>query len=144
MTDVTAPPRPPAARLKRHGVLARQVKIEPLVDRWYAWTHLLSPVQQALNLAFRYLPIARSFVANPAVHIAAAEDPEMFGGPFLSLPLSAVDDVRRYIAATETDRGEALAFAHALRDFETRMKASASGYSLDEFRGQAGCARWPH
>lgn len=135
MTDITAQPRPVDQVLKA-GVLARNVKIEPLVDRWYAWTHLLCPVQQALNLTFRYLPIARSFVANPAVHIAAAEDPTMFGGPFLSLPLSAVDAVRRYVAQTEVDRAEALSLAQALRDFETRLKTTSSGYSLDEFRTQ--------
>ena len=47
------------------GFLKSGVKLEPLVDRWYAWPLQLAPAQQALNLAFRYLPTVRSFIAAP-------------------------------------------------------------------------------
>jgi L-ascorbate metabolism protein UlaG (beta-lactamase superfamily) len=118
------------------GVIAPNVKIEPLVDRWYAWTHLLSPVQGALNLAFRFLPVARSFVAAPAVHAAATQDPTMYGGPFMELPGGAVDEVRRYVGEMETGRAEALAFARQFREYELHLQSTATGYSLNEMREQ--------
>ena len=53
--------------------LKPDVKIELLVGRWFAWPHLISPVQHAMNIAFRHLPLMQSFVANPQVHVAAAD-----------------------------------------------------------------------
>ncbi|WP_332770536.1 MBL fold metallo-hydrolase [Phenylobacterium sp.] len=113
--------------------LDRGVKIEPLVDRWSAWPHLLSPVTQALNLNFRYLPLARSFVSAPNIHIAANDDPTMFGGPFLGLPVEAVQDVSRYIVEVESRRGAALSFAQQFREFDVTLQ-SADGYCLNDFR----------
>ena len=74
--------------------LKPDVKIELLVGRWFAWPHLISPVQHAMNIAFRHLPLMQSFVANPQVHIAAANDPDMLGGPFLDLPETAVPEIK--------------------------------------------------
>ncbi len=114
--------------------LREDAKLEPLVDRWYAWPHLMSPVQQAMNLAFRYLPIARSFVANPEAHVSASRDPEMFGGPFMELPASAAAAVKAYVAETERNRSRAIAFAGALRSADGQLVAKAAGYSLDGFK----------
>jgi L-ascorbate metabolism protein UlaG (beta-lactamase superfamily) len=111
------------------------VKLEPLVDRWYAWPHLLAPAQQALNLEFRYLPIVRSFLASPAVHVAASSDPNLYGGPFLDLPLTAVDVAKDYLADTERRRSDALEFARALRKFDALLQA-ATGFSLEEYRAK--------
>jgi L-ascorbate metabolism protein UlaG (beta-lactamase superfamily) len=117
----------------REAILDPSVKIEPLVDRWYAWPHLLAPAQQALNLAYRYLPAAKSFVAAPSVHIAAAQNPEMFGGPFLDLPEAAVSQVRAYVAEVESRRSVALRFADQLRAFNIELQR-ADGYCLDGLR----------
>ena len=57
--------------------------------RWFAWPHLIAPVQHAMNIAFRHLPLMQSFVATPQVHIAASKEfpkKDMLGGPFLDLP----------------------------------------------------------
>lgn len=117
-----------------HTYLASDAKIEPLVDRWYAWPHLLAPAPQAMNLAFRYLSIARSFIEDPDLHFAAASDPSMLGGPFVELPLEAVDQMRSYITETELNRAPALMFAEEFRRFDALLQASAKGSSLDEFR----------
>ena len=118
----------------REMFLDTTVKIEPLVDRWAAWPHLLSPVQQALNLTFRFLPIARSFVASPASHVAASKNPNLFGGPFLDLPETAVERVIQYISRIEDNRSEAIAFAREFREFDLALQVSATGYSLDAFQ----------
>lgn len=114
--------------------LDTSVKIEPLVDRWYAWPHLLAPVQQAINLAYRYLPGARSFVSSPRIHAAAAKNPDMFGGPFIDLPETAVDDMRKLIKETEVARKDALAFVEAFRKLDKEIQATAAGGSLDPIK----------
>jgi L-ascorbate metabolism protein UlaG (beta-lactamase superfamily) len=115
------------------ATLRPDVRLEPLVDRWYAWPHLLSPVQQALNLAYRYLPTAKSFITAPTIHSSAARDPEMFGGPFLALDENQVEAVRRYVQETETSRHEALTVARSIRELDAQLQR-ADGYSLEEFR----------
>src|SRR2546423_12717570 len=98
--------------------LRSAVKIEPLANRWPAWPHLISPAQHALNIAFRHIPNLKSFVTTPTVHIAAAEDPSLFGGPFVSLRECDVPDVRRLLQQTEKASAHLIAFAHALREFD--------------------------
>lgn len=120
----------------RAAMLDSRVCVEPLVDRWYAWPHLLAPAQQALNLAFRYIPTLRSFASAPAVHLAASRDPEMYGGPFVDLPEAAVEAVQSYLERTERERADALAFARAFREFDRQLQ-SADGFCLDDFRETA-------
>jgi L-ascorbate metabolism protein UlaG (beta-lactamase superfamily) len=57
--------------------------IEPLVDNWYAWPHLISPATAAFNIKERHLKIMNSYIHAPLVHAAAIKDPRMLGGPFI-------------------------------------------------------------
>jgi hypothetical protein len=72
--------------------LRPEAKLEPLVCRFYAWPHLIAPAQLALHIAFRFVPLLRSFIDNPGVHVAASTDPGMYGGPFIDL---GKDDLTR-------------------------------------------------
>lgn len=117
----------------RKAMLRPEVKIEPLVNSWHAWPHLLSPPQWALNLAFRYLPAVRSFLAAPSVHVAAASNPKLFGGPFVTLGVEFSDRLRCYLQDIEARHGTALGFAADVRMFSAKLR-EASGFSLDDYR----------
>jgi L-ascorbate metabolism protein UlaG (beta-lactamase superfamily) len=111
--------------------LASDTKIEPLVFRWYAWSHLVSPMQHALNLAFRQLPMLKSFIANPGVHEAASKNPKMLGGSFLELKQSDVTSVRTLLQDI-TQRGAGLlGFAEDLLKLDRQLQKSETGFSLD-------------
>jgi len=125
--------------MERHAdrvYLKAEVNIEPLVCRWYAWSHLIAPVQLALHLKYRILPLMRSFVDNPAVHISANSDPEMYGGPFVALRQEDVERVRLLIDETEQGCAGLLGFAEDFRAFDARLQESANGYSLNEYYAQ--------
>ncbi|HJR72300.1 MAG TPA: MBL fold metallo-hydrolase [Luteimonas sp.] len=111
--------------------LAADTKLEPLVFRWYAWGHLVSPVQLALNLAFRHLPMLRSFIANPGVHEAAAKNPKMLGGAFLELKQSDVAAVRALQQDIMQRGAPLLGFAEELIKFDRQLQKSETGFSLD-------------
>lgn len=113
--------------------LKPDVKIELLVGRWFAWAHLIAPVQHAMNIAFRHLPSMQSFVATPQVHIAAAKDPNMLGGPFLDLPESAVPEIKALIRQTTTQFAELIAFAEEIKAFDQALQDGANGFCLYEF-----------
>ena len=113
--------------------LRSNVKMELLVCRWFAWAHLISPVQHAMNIAFGHLPIMKSFVSAPQVHLAAAKDPKLIGAPFVHLPASAVPMVRELIDQTMTACQDLIAFARSLRAFDQTLRDGAKGYCLSDF-----------
>jgi L-ascorbate metabolism protein UlaG (beta-lactamase superfamily) len=113
--------------------LKPDVKIELLAGRWFAWSHLISPVQHAMNIAFRHLPMMQSFVVTPQVHIAACKDPSLLGGPFLDLPESAVPEIKTLIQHTITQFKELIAFARDLKAFDQALQDGATGFCLSEF-----------
>lgn len=107
-------------------------KLEPLVCGWYAWTHLVSPVQFAMNLAYRYIPLLQSFLKNTSIHLAASRDPTLFGGPFVHLPETSRLQVDQLIAETTRRAGAAIRMVELLRQVDERLQASARGFSLNE------------
>ena len=111
--------------------LRSETKIEPLAGRWYAWGHLLSPVQQALNIAFRQLPMLKSFVANPAVHEAASRNPKLMGGAFLELGKADLVAVRTLLQDTQARASHLIRFAEDLMNLERQVQKSEKGHSLD-------------
>jgi L-ascorbate metabolism protein UlaG (beta-lactamase superfamily) len=113
--------------------LRPEVKIEPLACGWYAWPYLVSPAQLAMNIKFRYLPLMQSFMTNPAVHAAAARDPKLFAGPFVTLLSSEVPKVKKLFDATLTRCARLIALAEGLRELDSLLQDTASGFSLNEF-----------
>jgi L-ascorbate metabolism protein UlaG (beta-lactamase superfamily) len=109
------------------------VKLELLACRWYAWCHLISPVQHALNLAFRQLPILRSFMKNPSAHEAAAKDPNLLCGPFVHLPKERAGEVSALLEETRTEASRLITFAEDLRKLDCKLQKEAKGFSLDAF-----------
>jgi L-ascorbate metabolism protein UlaG (beta-lactamase superfamily) len=113
--------------------LRPDVKMEPLVCGWYAWIHLVSPAQHALNVLNRHIPLMQSFIRNPAVHTAAAADPALFGGPFMDLAADKVSQVRELLTQTEGRCANLLTWARDFRQFDRELQESAKGYSLSDF-----------
>lgn len=116
--------------------LRTEVKLEPLVCRFYAWPHLIAPAQLALHIAFRFAPLLRSFADNPGVHVAASADPGMYGGPFVDLREDDVVRVRSLLAEMESRCAPLLTLANDLRAFDARLQEEATGYSVGGFYAQ--------
>jgi L-ascorbate metabolism protein UlaG (beta-lactamase superfamily) len=111
--------------------LSNNTKIEPLVFRWYAWGHLISPAQLALNLAFRHLPMLKSFIANPAVHEAASKNPNLLGGSFLELKKQDVTAVKALLNEIVRDGAPLIGFAEDLVKLDRQLQKNETGFSLD-------------
>lgn len=107
------------------------IKAEPLIDRWLAWPHLVSPIPYAMNLVFRYLPAMQSFVANPSIHVAASSDPALYGGPFIDLPASAAPAIADLLERTRQRSSALISFAKDFKQFDKLLQEEAKGYSLN-------------
>jgi len=110
--------------------LRRDVVVEPLVARWYAWTHLIAPATSALHVVHRHIKMMESYVAMPAVHAAAARDPALLGGPFLDLDGARVDDVRALLAWTLDRQQPARQLAADLAATWKLLAREADGHGL--------------
>jgi len=111
--------------------LKPNVVIEPLFDRWYAWSHLISPATSAMNIAGRHLQIIDSYIKSPKMHEAAVKSPKMLGGPFMDYKTERVEDVKALRKDLMEKSANALAFAAAVGELDEMLKANAKGYSLE-------------
>jgi hypothetical protein len=65
--------------------LKQNIQVEPLIDHWYAWPHLIPPANAARNIAERHMKIMNSYISAPQIHLNAVKNPKMLGGPLLTL-----------------------------------------------------------
>lgn len=111
--------------------LKPNVVIEPLVDKWYAWAHLISPATAAMNITGRHLKIMKSYIQAPQIHAAAVRNPKMLGGPFMDIPVERMGDVKDLYQQTLEERRELIAFSDAIKQLDQLLKQHGKGYSLE-------------
>jgi L-ascorbate metabolism protein UlaG (beta-lactamase superfamily) len=111
--------------------LKPNVVVEPLVDNWYAWGHLIPPATAAMNIANRHLRIMESYVNSPNVHRAAVKNPAMAGGPFVDFEDERVEEVTALIESTRCERRELLQLAEAVKQLDQMLLSEADGSSLE-------------
>lgn len=111
--------------------LKPNVVIEPFVDRWYAWSHLISPATAAMNVAGRHLKIMKSYVQSPQIHAAAVANPKMLGGPFIDYKGKRVEDIINLMNETRLKRERLIEFAKAITELDTILKGYNRGFSLE-------------
>ncbi|MBS1664519.1 MAG: MBL fold metallo-hydrolase [Bacteroidetes bacterium] len=112
--------------------LRLNVIIEPLVERWYAWSHLISPATAAMNVVGRHLKIMNSYIQSPQIHAAAVLNPKMLGGPFMDYKQPRVEDVKKLKGETLDKQSALVSLASAISELDTMLKAHARGYSLED------------
>ncbi|MCX6319463.1 MAG: MBL fold metallo-hydrolase [Bacteroidetes bacterium] len=110
--------------------LRQNLVLEPLVDCWYAWTHLVSPATAALNIKERHLRIMNSYIQNPQLHAEAVKNPKMLGGPFIDYNGQRVDEITKLRDQTQERCGELLKLCDAINRLNELLAREASGYSL--------------
>ncbi|MFD2787219.1 MBL fold metallo-hydrolase [Hymenobacter rubripertinctus] len=113
--------------------LKPNVIIGPLVDRWYAWTHLISPATAAMNVVGRHLKIMNSYLQAPQIHAAAVRNPKMLGGPFMDYGGKRVEEVKQLKQDIIKNQANAIEFAQAVTELDKMLKTQAKGYSLEGF-----------
>ena len=111
--------------------LKPNVMMEPLVDRWYAWSHLISPATLAMNIVGRHLRIMQSYVQAPMIHAAAVKNPKMIGGPFIDYNGQRVDEIKDLIEETQAKRKDLIELQEAICILDEMLRNEARGYSLE-------------
>lgn len=104
--------------------------IEPLVDRFYAWLHIVAPVQASMNLANVQVPLLESYLHSPKVHINASKNPELRGGYFVGVEEERSMEVSALLDNIKRERADMLGFAAAVADAEDLLRQSATGFDM--------------
>jgi L-ascorbate metabolism protein UlaG (beta-lactamase superfamily) len=110
--------------------LKRNVQVEPLVDQWYAWAHLIPPATAARNITGRHLRIIDSYLSGPQVHAQAVKNPKMLGGPFIDYGGRRVDEIAALRARTKKDRAALLELSAAIDELDNMLQAKATGFTM--------------
>ncbi|MCP2028491.1 L-ascorbate metabolism protein UlaG (beta-lactamase superfamily) [Flavobacterium sp. HSC-32F16] len=117
--------------IKEEYYFKPNVIIGPLVDKWYAWTHLISPATAAMNIVERHLKIMNSYIQAPMIHEAAVKNPKMLGGPFMDYETRRVDEVKELKADILDKQANAIALSDAIKELDKMLKTKAKGASLE-------------
>jgi L-ascorbate metabolism protein UlaG (beta-lactamase superfamily) len=110
--------------------LRQNVQVEPLVDQWYAWPHLIPPATAARNITHRHFKIMDSYISAPHVHANAVKNPKMSGGPFIDYGGKRVDEICELRERTRGDRANLIELSGAIDALDAMLRTSAKGYSL--------------
>jgi L-ascorbate metabolism protein UlaG (beta-lactamase superfamily) len=111
--------------------LRPNVATEPLVDRWYAWPHLIAPATSARNLTERHLPIMDSYLSDPEAHAEAAKNPALAGGPFMQYATDRSSEIAALREATRRDRTRLIELSHAIAELDRLLEKEAVGLALE-------------
>lgn len=111
--------------------LKPNVVIEPLYERWYAWSHLISPATAAMNVVGRHLTIIESYLAAPSIHAEAVLNPKMRGGPFMDFGGGRTTEVSDLQQKTLQRQKRVIEFAKAMKDLDKLLLAEARGFGLE-------------
>ena len=113
--------------------LKDNVKMEPLIWQWYAWSHIIPPLNAACNLVERYMKIMESYVKYPKIHMQANQNPNLMGGPFIDLEGGYVEEVKHLLQYTKENCKDLIQLHSAFKDFEKVLQREANGNTLEPF-----------
>jgi L-ascorbate metabolism protein UlaG (beta-lactamase superfamily) len=115
---------------KEQLYLRQNIQVEPLIDMWYAWPHLIPPANAARNITERHLRIMDSYVNAPQIHANAVKNPKMIGGPFIDHGGKRVDEIRALRDHIRKERKDLLELSAALATLDAMLREAAKGYNL--------------
>lgn len=111
--------------------LRPNIQVEPLIDRWYAWAHLIPPATAARNLTERHIKIMDSYISAPQVHASAVKNPKMMGGPFIDYDRQRVEEIKLLREHIKTQRKPLFELSAALSQLDSMLRSTAAGFSLE-------------
>jgi len=110
--------------------LRQNVQVEPLIDHWFAWPHLIPPATWARNVTERHMKIMESYISAPDLHAAAVKNPQLTGGPFIDYGCERVDEIRSLYSRIAQCQPEVLELSSAIEQLDSILRSQARGFCL--------------
>lgn len=109
--------------------LRPDVKAEPLINGWYAWSFLVSPVTFALVARNLHLRMLDSYLKSPKLHAQAVRNQALKGGMFVDFGGDPAT-MHTFVKQSRTALADLLVLADGLTSFDAQLQESADGDSL--------------
>ncbi len=113
--------------------LKSTVILEPLICKWHAWIHLVSPLTAGLHFKNRYLKMLKSFIDNPKLHQQANKNPKLMGGFFVDLGDEDYEQAKKLYDEMNTQLLPLTALADDIFESIKKLSQLSKGQSLDFF-----------
>jgi L-ascorbate metabolism protein UlaG (beta-lactamase superfamily) len=113
--------------------LADSTLVEPLVQNWPAWWLTVAPLPAALHTRQYQLPVLKSYLQNPTVHLNATKGLAFSGSAFAAIPQEQQGQARELLQRTESQQADGLKLAEAFEALQTLLLTEAKGQSLEPF-----------
>lgn len=113
--------------------LSETTAVEPLVNKWVAWAHVLAPVTGSLHLQHYQLELLQSYLKDPQVHARTCQDPKLRSGPFVDIPAERAGEVKALLSSTVAKLSGNLKLAKSLMEFQNYLVKEAKGQSLEPY-----------
>jgi len=110
--------------------LRQNVQVEPLIDHWFAWPHLIPPATWARNVTERHMKIMESYMTAPDLHAAAVKNPQLTGGPFIDYAGQRVDEIRSLYDRIAQCRADVRDLSSAIEQLDSLLRSQARGFCL--------------
>lgn len=116
--------------------LADSTAVEPLVNKWAAWSHVIAPAPYSLHLQQYQINLLESYLRYPKIHIQTCKNPQLRYGAFVDIAVERADEVKELLTSTKASQGANIEFARGLIDFQNWLAKQAKGESLDSYYEQ--------
>ena len=113
--------------------LKLDTKIEPLSWGWYTWPYLIAPATAACNIAERYIPILKSYINAPKLHVQAIKNPKLIGGPYVDLNGEYINEVKDFLENIESTSNSLLQLNSSLKALDIKLQNDFDGNNLENF-----------
>lgn len=113
--------------------LKSNIKAEPLIWNWYAWSHLIPPLTSGCNVVERHIKIMESYIQTPQLHAEAVLNPQLLGGPFIDLNGERVHEIEQLLYRTQVECAQLIELATSFKQFDTLLSKEMDGASLEDY-----------
>jgi L-ascorbate metabolism protein UlaG (beta-lactamase superfamily) len=111
--------------------LGKSTVAEPLINQWAVWSDLISPAPYSMHANHYQIPTLNSYLQNPDLHLKAARNPKLIGGPYVDIPKERKHEVEALLESTKQQVNKEL--AQAIVQLYNILDKEAKGQSLEPY-----------
>jgi L-ascorbate metabolism protein UlaG (beta-lactamase superfamily) len=114
--------------------LRKSTVVEPLVNRWSAYSQCISPLTASLYVNHYQTPNLKQYLQSPELAVEACKNPKYRAGRFVNIPVARAKEVEVFLAETEKEYADSIRMAQDVLKFQAQLAAgAAAGLPLAPF-----------
>ncbi|MCI2286160.1 MBL fold metallo-hydrolase [Colwellia sp. MSW7] len=119
------------SKVEKKFFLKSEVRVEALVNQWYAWLYTVSPAAAARYFVQRQIPLLKSYLKMPKLHSAGARSSKLEGGNFVDLAEEHIDECQVLLNELLSQQNT-LNLSEALHDLNRLLQSHPAESSLTD------------